>query len=115
MPAKSTTKVTRGRSRKPNTKAGPKPAAKAAPKAAPAKAPAAKPGPAPSEVAKLRREGATWQQTRDHFGVKTSSGAFTKALNAAGFDAAGLKLDGSGPRESKARVAKRGEKAEVAS
>ena len=67
---------------------------------------APKASPQPSEVAKLRRDGATWQQVRDHFGVKTGSGAFTKALNAAGFDAAGLKLDGSGPRESKARVAK---------
>jgi hypothetical protein len=65
--------------------------------------------PKASEVAKLRRDGATWQQVRDHFGVKTGSGAFTKALNAAGFDAAGLKLDGSGPRESKARVAPRPE------
>ncbi len=62
--------------------------------------------PKPTEVAKVRRGGATWQQTRDHFGVKTSSGAFTAALNASGFDAAGLKLDGSGPRESKAKVKK---------
>lgn len=40
--------------------------------------------PKPSEVAKLRRGGATWQQVRDRFDVKTSSGAFTKALNEAG-------------------------------
>ncbi len=65
--------------------------------------------PKPSEVAKLRRTGATWHQVREHFGVKTSSGAFTKSLNAAGYDAAGLKLDGSGPRESKARTARRRE------
>ena len=68
-----------------------------------------KTAPTPAQVAKLRRDGATWQQVRDKLGVKTSSGAFTKALNAAGFDAAGLKLDGSGPRESKARVAPRRE------
>jgi len=66
----------------------------------------AKAAPKPAEIAKHRRDGATWQQVRDSFGVKTGSGAFTKALNEAGFDAAGLKLDGSGPRESKARVKK---------
>lgn len=57
-----------------------------------------------AKIAKLRREGKTWQGVRDALGVKTQSGAFTKALNKAGYDAAGLKLDGSGPRESKARV-----------
>jgi hypothetical protein len=98
MPAKSTTKTA------PKAKAARK-VTRSKPAAKPA-AQATKAGPEPSAVAKLRREGATWQQTRDHFGVKTSSGAFTKALNVAGFDAAGLKLDGSGPRESKARVAK---------
>ena len=71
--------------------------------------PASTTTPKPSEVAKLRRNGATWQQVRDHFDVKTSSGAFTKALNEAGYDAAGLKLDGSGSRESKARTARRRE------
>lgn len=74
---------------------------------APAKPKAAKPAPKPSEVAKLRRGGATWQQTRDHFGVKTPSGGFTKALREAGYGPDGLKLDRSGPRESKARVAPR--------
>jgi len=56
--------------------------------------PASTTTPKPSEVAKLRRNGATWQQVRDRFDVKTSSGAFTMALNEAGYDAAGLKLDG---------------------
>jgi len=71
--------------------------------------PASTTTPKPSEVAKLRRNGATWQQVRDRFDVKTSSGAFTMALNEAGYDAAGLKLDGSGSRESKARTAPRRE------
>lgn len=62
-----------------------------------------------AKVAKLRREGATWSAVREAFGVRTGSGDFTKALNAAGYDAAGLKLDGSGPRESKARVKARKE------
>jgi hypothetical protein len=91
-------------------KAPAKPARKATRSKAPAKPrpakAAPKPGPAPAEVARLRRGGATWQQVREQFGVKTSSGAFTARLNAAGYDAAGLKLDGSGPRESKARVKK---------
>ena len=67
-----------------------------------------KPAPSPAKVAKLRREGATWNAVREAFGVRTGSGDFTKALNKAGYDAAGLKLDGSGPRESKARVKRAG-------
>jgi hypothetical protein len=58
-----------------------------------------------AHVAASRREGLTWQQVRERFGVKLGSGPLTERLNEAGFDAAGLRLDGKGPRESKARVA----------
>ena len=98
MPAKSTTAKPKRTVKR-----------KAAPKAAPAKATKApaKPTPPPTEVAKLRRGGATWQGVRDHFGLKWGSGKWTTALREAGYGPDGLKLDGSGPRESKARVAPR--------
>lgn len=76
----------------------------AAPKKAPKKAEKKADAPSPAKVAKLRRDGATWSQVREALGVRTSSGAFTTALHAAGYGPDGLKLDGSGPRESKARV-----------
>lgn len=57
-----------------------------------------------AKVAKLRRSGATWQEVRDDLGVKTSSGAFTAALLEDGFGADGVKLDGSGPQTTKAKV-----------
>jgi hypothetical protein len=65
------------------------------------------PKPKPAEVAKLRRGGATWQGVRDHFDKKWGSGKWTEALREAGYGPDGLKLDGSGPRTSKARVAPR--------
>lgn len=58
--------------------------------------------PKPEQVAKARRDGLTWQGVRDKFGVKTSSGAFTKQLSEAGFDAAGVKSGSN--QSSKARV-----------
>jgi hypothetical protein len=56
--------------------------------------------PTAAQVAKVRRSGATWNATREHFGVKCGSGKFTELLNEAGFDAGGAKLDGSGPESS---------------
>jgi hypothetical protein len=63
--------------------------------------------PTPAHVAKVRRSGATWNKTREHFGLKWSSGKFTELLNGGGYDAGGAKLDGSGP-ESKARYRRKG-------
>jgi hypothetical protein len=60
--------------------------------------------PKPALVAKARRSGSTWEEVRQQFKVRWPSGKFTEQLNAAGFDAAGLKLDGSGPKASEART-----------
>jgi hypothetical protein len=53
--------------------------------------------PTAAQIAKVRREGATWNGVREHFGRKWGSGKWTEILNEAGFDAGGAKLDGTGP------------------
>lgn len=63
--------------------------------------------PTAAAIAKVRRSGATWNETREQLGLKWGSGKFTAVLNEAGFDAGGAKLDGSGP-ESKATYRKAG-------
>jgi hypothetical protein len=45
----------------------------------------------PAEVAKLRREGATWAQVRDSTGTKLISTRFAALLEEAGYDRAGVK------------------------
>jgi hypothetical protein len=56
-----------------------------------------------NEVAKLRRDGATWQQVRDALGIKLGSDPLTARLNEANFDAAGVKKGTN--QKSKARTA----------
>jgi len=71
------------------------------------------PTPTAAQIAKVRRSGATWSETREHFGVRWGSGKFTAIMNEAGFDAGGAKLDGSGP-ESQAKYRRRDPHAEQA-
>jgi hypothetical protein len=54
--------------------------------------------PTAAQIAKVRRSGATWNETREQLGVRWGSGKFTEIMNEAGFDAGGAKLDGSGPK-----------------
>lgn len=47
--------------------------------------------PKPAEIAKARREGKTWNEVREHFGIKLGSGPFTEIMAEERYNAAGIK------------------------
>jgi hypothetical protein len=47
--------------------------------------------PQPAEIAKARREGKTWNEVREHFGIKLGSGPFTEIMATEGYNAAGIR------------------------
>ena len=47
--------------------------------------------PTAAQIAKTRRDGATWNQVREKFGLKWPSGKWTAILREGGFDAGGAK------------------------